>query len=59
MTLLEDDEDEDDDNGEECEGQKKPEINAQQASHTKYLMMKGYCCPGIGTVLRLQYYFSS
>lgn len=42
-------EDDDDYDGEECEGRKKLEVKAHQASHTNYLMMRGYCCPGIGT----------
>uniref|UniRef100_A0A3B4WXI4 Ral transcription factor IIIC subunit 1 n=1 Tax=Seriola lalandi dorsalis TaxID=1841481 RepID=A0A3B4WXI4_SERLL len=40
-------EDDDDYDGEECEGRKKLEVKAHQASHTNYLMMRGYCCPGI------------
>lgn len=43
------DEDDEDDN-EDCEGRKKMEVKAHQASHTKYLMMRGYCSPGIGAV---------
>ncbi|XP_076003891.1 general transcription factor 3C polypeptide 1 isoform X2 [Genypterus blacodes] len=42
-----DEEDEEDDDGEENEGKKIQEVKAHQASHTKYLMMRGYCCPGI------------
>uniref|UniRef100_A0A3B4AM90 Uncharacterized protein n=1 Tax=Periophthalmus magnuspinnatus TaxID=409849 RepID=A0A3B4AM90_9GOBI len=42
-TLDEEEEDE-----EEAEETKKMEVKAHQASHTKYLMMKGYCAPGIG-----------
>lgn len=49
MAALEEDDDDDDDN-EECEGKKKMEVKAHQASHTNYLMMRGYCSPGIGTV---------
>ncbi|XP_020777823.2 general transcription factor 3C polypeptide 1 [Boleophthalmus pectinirostris] len=41
-TLDEEEEDE-----EEAEETKKMEVKAHQASHTKYLMMKGYCAPGI------------
>lgn len=48
-TLEEDDDDEDD--GDECEGRKKLEVKAHQASHTNYLMMRGYCSPGIGRLL--------
>ncbi|XP_023257018.1 general transcription factor 3C polypeptide 1 isoform X3 [Seriola lalandi dorsalis] len=46
MAALEE-EDDDDYDGEECEGRKKLEVKAHQASHTNYLMMRGYCCPGI------------
>ncbi|XP_040892530.1 general transcription factor 3C polypeptide 1 [Toxotes jaculatrix] len=46
MVALED-EDDDDFDGEECEGRKKMQVKAHQASHTNYLMMRGYCCPGI------------
>lgn len=52
MAALEEDDDEDDDN-EECEGKKKMEVKAHQASHTNYLMMRGYCSPGIGRVMFL------
>ncbi|XP_045903076.1 general transcription factor 3C polypeptide 1-like [Micropterus dolomieu] len=45
MAALE--EEEEDDDGDECEGRKKMEVKAHQASHTNYLMMRGYCCPGI------------
>ncbi|XP_055079571.1 general transcription factor 3C polypeptide 1-like [Periophthalmus magnuspinnatus] len=41
-TLDEEEEDEED-----AEETKKMEVKAHQASHTKYLMMKGYCAPGI------------
>lgn len=43
-----DDEDEEDYDGDESEPKKKLEVKSHQASHTKYLMMRGYCCPGIG-----------
>ncbi|XP_071360613.1 general transcription factor 3C polypeptide 1 [Trachinotus anak] len=46
MAALEEEDDEDYD-GEDCEGRKKLEVKAHQASHTNYLMMRGYCCPGI------------
>ncbi|XP_029998017.1 general transcription factor 3C polypeptide 1 isoform X2 [Sphaeramia orbicularis] len=46
MATLED-EDDDDDDGEECEGRKRLQVKAHQASHTNYLMMRGYCSPGI------------
>ncbi|CAL1600805.1 unnamed protein product [Knipowitschia caucasica] len=42
-STLEDEEEEDD----EAEETKKSEVKVQKASHTKYLMMKGYCAPGI------------
>ncbi|XP_041838036.1 general transcription factor 3C polypeptide 1-like [Melanotaenia boesemani] len=45
MAVLEEDDDEDD--GEECEGRKRPRVTSHQASHTNYLMMRGYCLPGI------------
>ncbi|XP_027139206.1 general transcription factor 3C polypeptide 1 isoform X2 [Larimichthys crocea] len=46
MAALEE-EDDDDDDGEECEGRKRLEVKAHQASHTNYLMMRGFCSPGI------------
>ncbi|XP_074545488.1 general transcription factor 3C polypeptide 1 [Halichoeres trimaculatus] len=46
MAALEEEEDEDED-GEECEGRKKMQVKAHQASHTNYLMLRGYCTPGI------------
>uniref|UniRef100_A0A667WLC2 Ral transcription factor IIIC subunit 1 n=1 Tax=Myripristis murdjan TaxID=586833 RepID=A0A667WLC2_9TELE len=46
MAALEEEEDDDDDT-EDCEGRKRLEVKAHQASHTNYLMMRGYCCPGI------------
>ncbi|KAF7662374.1 hypothetical protein LDENG_00237400 [Lucifuga dentata] len=46
LTAL-DEEDDDDDDGEDNERTKRLEVKAHQASHTKYLMMRGYCCPGI------------
>lgn len=49
MAALEE-EDDDDDDAEECEGKKRLEVKAHQASHTNYLMMRGYCFPGIGRV---------
>ncbi|XP_068582952.1 general transcription factor 3C polypeptide 1 [Cebidichthys violaceus] len=52
MAALED-EDDDDDDGEECDGRKKLEVKAHQASHTNYLMMRGYCCPGIVKIRNL------
>lgn len=49
MAALDDDEDDDDDENEEGE-RKQMEVKAHQASHTKYLMIRGYCNPGIGRV---------
>lgn len=49
MVSLEEEDDEDDVAGDECLSKKKLRVNAHQASHTKYLLMKGYCIPGIGT----------
>ena len=46
MTALEE-EDEEDDDAEEGEGKKRLPGKAT-VSHTSYLMMKGYCYPGIG-----------
>ncbi|XP_069023396.1 general transcription factor 3C polypeptide 1 [Embiotoca jacksoni] len=46
MASLEEDDDDDFD-GEECEGKKRLQVKAHQASHTNYLMMRGYCSPGI------------
>ncbi|XP_077427194.1 general transcription factor 3C polypeptide 1 [Vanacampus margaritifer] len=47
MASLEEEDDDDDAAGEECESKKKIQVNAHQASHTKYLLMKGFCAPGI------------
>lgn len=49
MAALEE-EDDDDDDGDENEGRKRLEVKAHQASHTNYLIMRGYCSPGIGSV---------
>lgn len=46
MAALEDEDD--DDEVDECEGKKKLQVKAHQASHTNYLMMRGYVSPGIG-----------
>lgn len=45
--ALEEEEDDDEDDAEECDGKKKLEVKSQ-ASHTKYLMMRGHRSPGIG-----------
>lgn len=52
MAALEE-EDNDDDEGEECEGRKKVQVTSHQASHTNYLMMQGFCSPGIGKTFLL------
>lgn len=52
MAVL-DEEDDDEEDGDECEGKKKLEVKAHQASHTNYLMMRGYCSPGIINVRNL------
>ncbi|XP_036395311.1 general transcription factor 3C polypeptide 1-like isoform X1 [Megalops cyprinoides] len=46
------DEDEDDE-AEEVEGKRKIEVKARQASHTNYLLMRGYCVPGIVSLRNL------
>ncbi|KAM4584504.1 general transcription factor 3C polypeptide 1 isoform 2-T2 [Odontesthes bonariensis] len=45
MAALE--EDDDDDDGEECEARKRLQVTSHQASHTNYLIMRGYSSPGI------------
>lgn len=52
MAALEEEEEEDDD-GEECDGKKRLEVKAHQASHTNYLIMRGYCSPGIVKIRNL------
>uniref|UniRef100_A0A3B3YCK2 Uncharacterized protein n=1 Tax=Poecilia mexicana TaxID=48701 RepID=A0A3B3YCK2_9TELE len=47
MAALEEDDDDNDDDGDECDGRKKLQVSAHQASHTNYLLMRGYCSPGI------------
>ncbi|XP_037545732.1 general transcription factor 3C polypeptide 1 [Nematolebias whitei] len=47
MASLEGDDDDDEDGGEECEGKKRLQVSSHQASHTNYLLMRGYCSPGI------------
>ncbi|XP_070828041.1 general transcription factor 3C polypeptide 1 [Chaetodon trifascialis] len=46
-------EDDDDDDAEECDGKKRLEVKAHQASHTNYLIMRGYCSPGIVKIRNL------
>ncbi|KAL4624441.1 general transcription factor 3C polypeptide 1 [Arapaima gigas] len=45
--------DDDDDEVEETDGRKKVEVKARQASHTNYLLMRGYCVPGIVSMRNL------
>ncbi|XP_072568646.1 general transcription factor 3C polypeptide 1 [Paramormyrops kingsleyae] len=45
--------DPDDEEGEEGEGRRKIEVKARQASHTNYLLMRGYCVPGIVSLRNL------
>ncbi|XP_041790222.1 general transcription factor 3C polypeptide 1 [Chelmon rostratus] len=52
MAALEE-EDDDDDDGDENEGRKRLEVKAHQASHTNYLIMRGYCSPGIVKIRNL------
>lgn len=49
--MAEDDPDEDE--AEEGEGRRKIEVKARQASHTNYLLMRGYCVPGIVSLRNL------
>lgn len=49
-SVLDDEEEDEEDGGEES---KKMEVKAHHASHTKYLMMKGYCVPGIVKIRNL------
>uniref|UniRef100_A0A8C5JRF3 General transcription factor IIIC subunit 1 n=1 Tax=Junco hyemalis TaxID=40217 RepID=A0A8C5JRF3_JUNHY len=44
---LEDEDDEDDDLEESSGGKRRIEVKPRQASHTNYLLMRGYYCPGI------------
>ncbi|XP_061082506.1 general transcription factor 3C polypeptide 1 [Conger conger] len=46
-------EDDEDDDMEEGEGKKKFEVKARQASHTNYLLMRGYSAPGIVSMRNL------
>lgn len=48
VALEEEDEDEGD-----CDGKKKLEVKSHQASHTNYLMMRGYFFPGIVKIRNL------
>lgn len=44
---LEDDDDDDDDDDDGSGGKRRIEVKARQASHTNYLLMRGYYAPGI------------
>ncbi|NWW83533.1 TF3C1 factor, partial [Climacteris rufus] len=44
---LEDDDDDEDDLDESSGGKRRMEVKARQASHTNYLLMRGYYSPGI------------
>ncbi|XP_054069149.1 general transcription factor 3C polypeptide 1 isoform X2 [Rissa tridactyla] len=44
---LDDDDDDDDDLDDSSGGKRKIEVKARQASHTNYLLMRGYYAPGI------------
>ncbi|NWR76120.1 TF3C1 factor, partial [Centropus unirufus] len=44
---LEDDDDDDDDLDDSSAGKRRIEVKARQASHTNYLLMRGYYAPGI------------
>ncbi|KFQ26439.1 General transcription factor 3C polypeptide 1, partial [Merops nubicus] len=44
---LEEDDDDDDDLEESSGGKRRIEVKARQASHTNYLLMRGYYAPGI------------
>ncbi|NWH66888.1 TF3C1 factor, partial [Geococcyx californianus] len=44
---LEDDDDDDDDLDDSSGGKRRIEVKARQASHTNYLLMRGYYAPGV------------
>ncbi|NXI44516.1 TF3C1 factor, partial [Galbula dea] len=44
---LEDDDEDDDEDDESSGGKRRIEVKARQASHTNYLLMRGYYAPGI------------
>ncbi|XP_068276390.1 general transcription factor 3C polypeptide 1 isoform X2 [Nyctibius grandis] len=50
---LEDDDDDDDDLDDSSGGKRRIEVKARQASHTNYLLMRGYYAPGIVSVRNL------
>lgn len=55
---MEEDDDDDEDE-DECDGRKKLQVSAHQASHTNYLLMRGYCSPGIGKTFCYHYFYLS
>ncbi|NXE20667.1 TF3C1 factor, partial [Ardeotis kori] len=50
---LEEDDDDDDDLDDSSGGKRKIEVKARQASHTNYLLMRGYYAPGIVSMRNL------
>ncbi|XP_009864608.1 PREDICTED: general transcription factor 3C polypeptide 1, partial [Apaloderma vittatum] len=50
---LDDDEDDDDDLDDSSGGKRRIEVKARQASHTNYLLMRGYYAPGIVSMRNL------
>ncbi|NXI91835.1 TF3C1 factor, partial [Psophia crepitans] len=50
---LEDDDDDDDDLDDTSGGKRRIEVKARQASHTNYLLMRGYYAPGIVSMRNL------
>uniref|UniRef100_A0A8C9TEX9 Ral transcription factor IIIC subunit 1 n=1 Tax=Scleropages formosus TaxID=113540 RepID=A0A8C9TEX9_SCLFO len=46
-------EDDEEEEVDEADGRKKIEVKARQASHTNYLLMRGYCVPGIVSLRNL------
>ncbi|GAB0196362.1 general transcription factor 3C polypeptide 1 [Grus japonensis] len=50
---LEDDDDDDDDLDDSSGGKRRIEVKAHQASHTNYLLMRGYYAPGIVSMRNL------
>ncbi|KFO10169.1 General transcription factor 3C polypeptide 1, partial [Balearica regulorum gibbericeps] len=50
---LEDDDDDDDDLDDSSGGKRRIEVKARQASHTNYLLMRGYYAPGIVSMRNL------
>ncbi|KFQ15340.1 General transcription factor 3C polypeptide 1, partial [Leptosomus discolor] len=50
---LDDDDDDDDDLDDSSGGKRRIEVKARQASHTNYLLMRGYYAPGIVSMRNL------